>query len=275
MNEIMVVVGPAGMEREAIQRSVELTGEFTAVAVSTHRELTRRKLDMSRITCILEMYDAKTNSSAGKFTGRLSVPRMLVETREAPDSWLIEGLRSGAVAVIAWPCPANELRATLKAARQGEAYLTPKAGGLLVTGMRNGRPPRLWELVLTPRERQVARQLGAGRTNKEIAKALRVAESTVECHVTNIYRKLRVHSRAEAAVRINQKPKAPPSAGPLTDGEQQVVAAILQGHGNDTIADRLQISRHTVETHLTHAYPKLGVRSRTELIAHQAESARK
>ncbi|MBI1175956.1 hypothetical protein GC207_00795 [bacterium] len=31
------------------------------------------------------------------------------------------------------------------------------------------------------------------------------------------------------------------------------------------MADRLQISRHTVETHLTHAYQKLDVRSRTEL----------
>jgi two-component system NarL family response regulator len=51
---------------------------------------------------------------------------------------------------------------------------------------------------LTERELAVLRSLGEGRSNKEIARALWLAEQTVKFHLTNIYRKLDVSSRTEA-----------------------------------------------------------------------------
>jgi DNA-binding NarL/FixJ family response regulator len=51
---------------------------------------------------------------------------------------------------------------------------------------------------LTERELEILRALGEGRSNKEIAKALWLAEQTVKFHLTNIYRKLNVSSRTEA-----------------------------------------------------------------------------
>jgi DNA-binding NarL/FixJ family response regulator len=51
---------------------------------------------------------------------------------------------------------------------------------------------------LTERELAVLRSLAEGKTNKEIAKALWLAEQTVKFHLTNIYRKLDVRSRTEA-----------------------------------------------------------------------------
>ena len=51
---------------------------------------------------------------------------------------------------------------------------------------------------LTERELAVLRALGEGRSNKEIAKSLWLAEQTVKFHLTNIYRKLDVSSRTEA-----------------------------------------------------------------------------
>jgi DNA-binding NarL/FixJ family response regulator len=54
------------------------------------------------------------------------------------------------------------------------------------------------KLGLTERELSILEHLGAGRSNKEIAKALWLAEQTVKFHLTNIYRKLDVTSRAEA-----------------------------------------------------------------------------
>jgi two-component system, NarL family, nitrate/nitrite response regulator NarL len=52
---------------------------------------------------------------------------------------------------------------------------------------------------LTPRETQVLAQLAAGRANKEIARALDLQEITVKLHVRNIFRKLGVRNRVEAA----------------------------------------------------------------------------
>jgi DNA-binding CsgD family transcriptional regulator len=113
--------------------------------------------------------------------------------------------------------------------------------------------------------------LRSGRTNKEIGQKLGIAESTVECHLTSIYRKLGVQSRAEAAVRLNQPAASPIADGALTFVEQRIVNEILNGRGNDEIADRMRLSRHTVESHLTDIYKKLRVRNRVELIASQAE----
>jgi DNA-binding CsgD family transcriptional regulator len=55
---------------------------------------------------------------------------------------------------------------------------------------------------LTPAERRVAALVAEGRTNKEVAAALFLAERTVEFHLTHVYRKLGVRSRAELARRV-------------------------------------------------------------------------
>jgi len=54
------------------------------------------------------------------------------------------------------------------------------------------------DVGLTEREQSVLRALAAGRSNKEIAAGLWLAEQTVKFHLTNIYRKLGVTSRTEA-----------------------------------------------------------------------------
>ena len=53
---------------------------------------------------------------------------------------------------------------------------------------------------LTPRERQILAWLARGVSNKEIARALDLAESTVKVHVQSVLRKLNIKSRVQAAV---------------------------------------------------------------------------
>ena len=55
------------------------------------------------------------------------------------------------------------------------------------------------------------------------------------------------------------------SSGELTPTEQRVVELAAGGLANKEIAEALFVSVHTVETHLSHAYSKLGVRSRSQL----------
>lgn len=63
------------------------------------------------------------------------------------------------------------------------------------------------------------------------------------------------------------RPRRPATTGPasLTPAEHRVVTLASQGVGNRDIAGQLYVTRRTVETHLTHAFQKLGVRSRAEL----------
>ncbi|HEU4429186.1 MAG TPA: helix-turn-helix transcriptional regulator [Myxococcota bacterium] len=60
---------------------------------------------------------------------------------------------------------------------------------------------------LTEAERRVAREVARGRTNHEVAEALRVSEKTVEWNLTKVYRKLAVRSRTELALKIQQLPR--------------------------------------------------------------------
>lgn len=62
------------------------------------------------------------------------------------------------------------------------------------------RPPPVDAVRLTARETDVLALLGAGGSNKEIARRLGVQPSTVERHVTNLYRKLGAKGRADAAL---------------------------------------------------------------------------
>jgi DNA-binding CsgD family transcriptional regulator len=70
-----------------------------------------------------------------------------------------------------------------------------------------GRPPT--PLELTPTEREVARLVAKGRTNREVADALFMSQSTVQANLKRIYAKLGVRSRTELAGRIQSAKPGP------------------------------------------------------------------
>lgn len=74
--------------------------------------------------------------------------------------------------------------------------------GKLVRGLQSTRdaPPEKEKDTLSPREREILTHLTKGQSNKEIARNLDVAESTVKIHVQHILRKLKLSSRVQAAI---------------------------------------------------------------------------
>ena len=87
----------------------------------------------------------------------------------------------------------------------GGAAITPKLTRRLLTRMNlqvNGERPAaeapLREATLTAREREVLRFVARGCVSKEISMRLGISGQTVNAHIKNIYKKLHVHSRAQA-----------------------------------------------------------------------------
>jgi DNA-binding NarL/FixJ family response regulator len=76
------------------------------------------------------------------------------------------------------------------------------AKGRAELGSIGGRAPSTDEL--TPAEQRVAALVAEGRTNHEVAAVLYVTDHTVEYHLSRIYRKLGVRSRAELARRFRE-----------------------------------------------------------------------
>jgi DNA-binding NarL/FixJ family response regulator len=120
---------------------------------------------------------------------------------------------------------------------------------------------------LTPREHQVLRLVGEGRSTKEIARDLGITRATVRCHVQRTLTKLGVASRLQAAALIapaipaTPTPKPPHPTRDLTPRETQVLRCLAAGIGRAEIAKHLFMSPHTARTHLQRILAKLDVHS--------------
>ena len=76
------------------------------------------------------------------------------------------------------------------------------------------------ETNFTPRQREVLIEVCKGKTNKEVARSLSMAEATVKLHLTEIFKTMGVNSRAQAIIKASSFPiTAAEPAKELTDLE--------------------------------------------------------
>ncbi len=113
------------------------------------------------------------------------------------DNAVIDAMRAGAIGYLLKDTDAHELRRAIKAAAAGQVQLSPQAAARL---LREVRTPEKSDEPLTGRETEVLRLLAQGRSNKEIAGTLNIAEQTAKTHVSHILDKLGVPSRTQAAL---------------------------------------------------------------------------
>ncbi len=222
---------------------------------------------------------------------------------------LMEALTAGADGWLSVELAPDVLLRSVRGALRGEPGLSRAHVGELVAFLRT--PPvdvpvdaRL--AGLTPREHDVAVALIDGHAVKEIAQRLNLSEVTVRWYSSRVLRKLDVGSRYELAGLL-ATPVVPVVADPTAVGsdvraagrqhrgpvvrrtpdatvlpipvdwrtlpgsEQRVVDLVVQGLTNRQIAEKLFLSKHTVDSHLKSAFAKLGVRSRVALtvLVHQ------
>lgn len=112
------------------------------------------------------------------------------------DRSVVGAIRAGAIGYLLKDTDGPELLRAIRAASEGQVQLSPAAAARL---MREVRAPETPE-KLTERETEVLRLLAQGLANKEIARMLDIGDKTVKTHVSNIFGKLGVVSRTQAAL---------------------------------------------------------------------------
>ncbi len=127
---------------------------------------------------------------------------MLTVSEDAED--LIDTLRAGATGYLLKNIDTEALVDAIRRAAHGESVVSPQMTAKLVQGVRAepkaaSAAPAQHE-KLSPREREILVCLARGDTNKEIARRLALAESTVKIHIQNIFKKLGLNSRVQAAL---------------------------------------------------------------------------
>lgn len=144
---------------------------------------------------------------------------IIILTTYNEDELLRQGLQAGARSFLLKDTDRETLFRTIRAAARGETLLQPE---ILQRALQP--PPAKREATavaddtLTEREMMVLTAVTRGDRNKEIAQQLGVAERTVKAHLTNIYNKLGVESRAEATAVALQRGILSHSAGNRHDG---------------------------------------------------------
>ncbi len=109
-------------------------------------------------------------------------------------------LRKGAVGYLVKGSTSKYLLQGIAEVIEGGAPMSPSIARAVIASFA----PKT-ETVLTDREIEVLEKLSNGTNNKQIAEDLFVSTNTVKAHVKNIYKKLHVHSRAEAVTKAIKK----------------------------------------------------------------------
>jgi two-component system, NarL family, response regulator LiaR len=116
------------------------------------------------------------------------------------DAAVTGAIKAGAIGYLLKTTDADELCEAIKAAAAGQVRLAPEAAARLMREVRSPSSPEALTEPLTERETEVLTLLARGKANKQIARDLFVALSTVKTHVNNLYRKLDISSRTQAAL---------------------------------------------------------------------------
>ena len=123
--------------------------------------------------------------------------RFVVLTTYEGDEDIHQALESGAQGYIIKGMPHETLIQALKRVHAGCRYLPPPVARAL-----QSRTP---DASLSPREREVLQLLVRGKSNKEIAAELGIAEATVKCHFRVIFMRMGVTDRTQAVVSALQR----------------------------------------------------------------------
>jgi two-component system nitrate/nitrite response regulator NarL len=145
-----------------------------------------------------------------------SLKLLLAGARMQPNKELA-ALASGAMGCCSPDLGPEQVRRILTIVEEGGVWISNAALPQLLQRLRNksvaASPSESESLAdeelseLTHREREIARMVAAGDSNKIIARKLNITDRTVKAHLTTVFQKLNVHDRLQLALYVSKRPQ--------------------------------------------------------------------
>jgi len=123
--------------------------------------------------------------------------RVVLFTSFSDRDQILQALDAGAIGYLLKDAEPDAIHDALRAAARGESPLAPKAAAELLASRTAGPSGGV---ELTTRERDVLQLVIAGDANKQIARKLGISEKTVKGHLTNLFQRIGVQDRTQAAL---------------------------------------------------------------------------
>jgi DNA-binding NarL/FixJ family response regulator len=178
------IIGQASSGREAVEQARRLSPDVVLMDV--------RMPDLDGIAATRELARAAPDV------------RVLVLTTFEQDDYIFGALRAGASGFLLKRARPEELISAVHTIAAGDSLLSPSVTRRVIDRIAQQPAPDLTEHArldaLTPREREVLALIARGLSNREIAIALVVEESTIRTHVKRLLMKLGLRDRIQAVI---------------------------------------------------------------------------
>lgn len=199
----IMIADDHSMIREGLKNLLELDGDIQVIAEAVDGEDCLEKLQLVKPdVLLLDINMPKKNGLEvlKSLKSRRSKLKVLVLTVHNETEYLMKAVDIGVNGYVLKDSESAELEKAIFTVADGETYIQPSLIPALNAKMIETNKDAEKIKSLTKRELDVLKLLAVGMFNKEVGKRLEISERTVKNHVSNIFKKLGVTDRTQAAV---------------------------------------------------------------------------
>jgi two-component system response regulator DevR len=200
----ILIVDDHEVVREGLKVILGTEPDFQIVGESASADVLGDLVDRTSPDIVL--LDARLPGVSGpEATRRLTEShpdvKVIVVSTYSDDALVDACIAAGARGYVVKDVERFTLKQNIRAVYRGQGAMSPSVAGRLLDRMRGrGGESRDAPSLLSSRQIEILRLISQGFSNREIAPKVHLSESTVKSHVQEIFRKLDVHNRVEAAL---------------------------------------------------------------------------
>ena len=199
----IMITDDHSMIREGLKQLLELEGEFKVIAEAADGIECINKLAIVKPDVLLldiNMPNMNGLEVLQKMKEMKIKMKVLILTIHSEVEYLLKAVDIGVSGYLLKDSESAELKKAIIAVVNGENYIQPSLIPVLNAKMIDRDSDTVKIESLTKRELEVLKNLSYGMYNKEIAEKLDISERTVKNHISNIFKKIEVTDRTQAAV---------------------------------------------------------------------------
>ena len=227
---VILIISHIHLLREALVAALHGTGDGEAFGASSHETVDAVAREFPPSVVVVDASHPEGLTLVAGVRAQLPQVKVVVLAMRERNEDLFAWADIGIAGYLGPDTSTREMLAAVRRVQAGEAVCSPRLSALLLNRLAtrsNERSTRGGIHELTPREREIAKLLATGMSNKLIARQLRLAVPTVKNHVHSILEKWDLRSRGEAAAHYRQwmqkdaEPSGPKFTGPGTSHGSQ------------------------------------------------------
>jgi DNA-binding NarL/FixJ family response regulator len=194
-----------------IRTVLESAGDIDVVATATDGSAAvaaavRHRPDVALLDITMPVLDGL--GALGELRRQAPSVRAVMLTSFGTEPNVLRALRDGASGFVLKHCTPEELIRAVRAAHDGDAYLSPEVTRMVLgmvapaAGRRDEALARL--TALSPRETEIAELVAEGLSNAEIGRRVHMSEPTIKTYMSRVLTKLGCANRVEVAMLVRE-----------------------------------------------------------------------